>query len=360
MATGTPSFAAWLLAACTVLPFHAAAGQQQQLLADVRESFGGFSWGTTADKIAAARGRPARDTLVRDFRHLVYRDTVGARPVDIRYLLHPARGLMAGHIEYEKLAECRDQFKEIRQEVERANSGLKKKNERKVRLEAVCASGMGSELGMWQLAWGDSGSARITQVMMTGTPQILVHYRGPEADAYLAAQHANRGPAIDGFASFAWGTPRDAILKKRGQPKRTDSTSSTVTLSYHDLLLGERAVLEFTTSPVEGLIRGTYWIPVPAGSDCDLFYRKFYFALVERFSDINPTVVRTGGTGKGFCEKVANGTGSLTAFWSDPKSKGIVTAELHRPGKLVRISYTGPNYHTWSERTREADVKSKL
>ena len=295
MADRISTLAALVFAGLTALPLHNLAGQEQKLVSDVRHSFAGFSWGASSEQIIAARGRPVKDTLVRDFRRLVYRDTVDAQPVYLWYLLHPSRGLMAGQLNFEKPTEkCEDAFKRTRQDIEHANPGLKKKNERKSRLDIVCEGEIPGQLGIWQLAWGDSGSARISQMMMTGAPVILVYYRGPEADAYMEAQRANRGPAVDGFASFTWGTPRSAIVKRLGAPKATDSTSSTVTLSYNDLLLGERAVLEFTTSPIEGLIKGTYWVPVPTGQDCDLFFRKFYFALVERFVDITPTVSRFG------------------------------------------------------------------
>jgi hypothetical protein len=361
MADRTHSLATWLFAGLTLFPFHFLAGQEQKYLGDVRKSFAGFSWGTTQEEITAARGRPAKDTLVRDFRRLVYQDTVEAKPVDVWYMLHPTRGLMAGQVGFQKPDEkCQDGFKQIRQAVERANPGLEKRNEQKRELDVVCSMEFGARIGSWQLAWGDSGSARISEMMLSGSPRILVYYRGPDADAYVAEQVARRGPAIEGFGSFAWGTPRNSIIKRLGVPKRTDSTSSTVSLSYLDLLLGERAVLEFTTSPIEGLIKGTYWVPVPTGYDCDLFYRKFYFALIERFPDITPSVIRFNRSGKSFCEGVAKGNAAVTSVWRDPKSEAFVTAELNQPGKMVKISYLGSTYQTWSKRNREADLKGKL
>jgi hypothetical protein len=361
MAARIPTLAGWIAAGLIALPFYSLAGQAQPLVSDVRQSFAGFSWGTTADQIIAARGRPAKDTLVRDFRRIVYSDTADAGSVDVWYELHPTRGLMAGQLIFDKPAEkCQDGFKRLRQDVERANPGLKKRDERKAELDLTCSGEMGSQIGIWRLAWGDSGSARISQMMMSGVPDILVYYRGPDADAYLSAQRANRGPAIDGFASFAWGTPRNSIVKRLGQPKRTDSTSSTASLSYTDLLLGERAVLEFTTSPIEGLIKGTYWVPVPTGRDCDLFYRKFYFALIERFPDITPTVIRFNRSGKGFCDGVAKGSAAVTTVWRDLKTEAFVTAELTQPGKFIKISYLGTTYPAWSRRIREADLKGKL
>jgi hypothetical protein len=71
--------------------------------------------------------------------------------------------------------------------------------------------------------------------------------------------------------------------EKLGAPKLIDSTGGTVVLAYPDRLLGEAASLSFTVTPEDGLIKGAYLVLIPAGRDCDVFYRRFHFALIERF-----------------------------------------------------------------------------
>ncbi|HEX5830727.1 MAG TPA: hypothetical protein VFY16_07085, partial [Gemmatimonadaceae bacterium] len=275
--------------------------------------------------------------------------------------LHPTRGLMAGQLTYPKpAAKCVDEFKRIRKVVERANPRLRKRDELKRDIPIVCQADAGPRLGSWLLYWGDSGSTQISQMMITGSKSILVAYKGPGADAHLAEQRANRGPAMQTFATFPWGVTRDSIVKRLGAPRAVDSTGGVYKLSYFDLLIGERAIVEFTVSPVEGLMSGIYWVPLPAGRDCEVFFRKFHFALVERFIDIKPEIARRNPRYGGFCAGVVEGTASLTAVWRDPKSTASVTSELQKPGKYVRIAYVGPPYVTWFQRTRSADVKSKF
>jgi hypothetical protein len=327
----------------------------------VRTGFAGFSWGATAEEIAARLGSPSVDTVTRDYRRLVYRDTVDTKPAEIWYLLHPSRGLMAGQVGLDKPATgCEDVYKQVRKDIERANPGLKKSEEFKRNLNIACDKAGGALLGSWLVAWGDSGSARIQQMMVTGAASIIVHYRGPQADAYAAEQRASRGPAIDGFASFPWGTPRDSIVKKLGTPKLVDSTGGTVMVAYLDRLLGEPASVAFTFSPVEGLIKGSYLVPVPANYDCDAFYRRFHFALLERFPDIKPKLLRTNYSKKPLCEGLKEGKAWVTGVWEDPKAEASVTAMMKEPGKHLTITYLGGTYVTWLKRTRATDVKSKL
>lgn len=338
-----------------------AAAQDSAPVDDVRTGFAGFAWGTGADAITAARGQPVVDTLARDYRRLVYGDTVDGAPLEITYLLEPGGGLLAGHLGFDKPAEkCQDAFKAIRKRVEAANPGLDKRKEQKVELREACSRQMGRLIGAWQVWWGDSGSARISQTMMSGATQVLVHYRGPRADAYVAEQLEQRGPSMEGFASFAWGTSRDSIVGRLGAPKLADSTSSTLSLSYVDMVLGERAVVQFILSEAEGLLKGTYYLAVPAGQDCALFYRKFHFALIERFPHIKPELIKRHASRKSFCESVADGRGSILALWKDPKSDAYVTVDLDKPGKFVRITYVGPTYRVWAKRTRQADMEQKL
>lgn len=362
MTTRPVAIAAGLLAAIASLPARQLDAQAPAtLISDVRTGFGGFAWGTTPEQIAAARGRPAVDTMTKDYRRLVYRDTVSAKRVEVWYLLHPARGLMAGQFGVEKPATgCLDTYKQVRKDVEGANPGLKKSEEFKRNIPVVCDKSGGALLGSWLLAWGDSGFARIQQMMLTGAPSIIVLYRGPEADAYAAEQRANRGPAIDGFASFPWGTSRDSIVKRLGPPKLVDSTGGTTMLAYPDRLLGEAASVAFTVSPVEGLIKGMYLVRVPDGYDCDAFYRKFHFALAERFSDITPKVSRSNSSRKPLCEGLKEGKAGVMAVWDDPKAEASVTAEMKEPGKHLSITYLGSAYIAWLKRTRETDVKNKL
>jgi len=345
-----------------VLPFRSLAAQHSgTLVADVRTGFAGFPWGATAEEIATRLGRPAVDTVARDYRRLVYHDSAGAAPAEIWYLLHPSRGLMAGQFGIEKPATgCQDVYKRVRKDVEAANPGLKKKEEFKRNLEIACDKAGGALLGSWLVAWGDSGSARIQQMMVTGAASISVYYRGPAADAYAAEQRATRGPAIDGFATFPWGTPRDSIVKKLGTPKLVDTTGGTVMVAYLDRLLGEPASVAFTISPVEGLIKGSYLVAVPANYDCDAFYRRFHFALLERFPDITPKLSRTNFSRKPLCEGLKEGKASVSAIWEDPKAEASVTVEMKEPGKHLRITYLGATYGAWLKRTRAADVKNKL
>jgi len=99
---------------------------------------------------------------------------------------------------------------------------------------------------------------------------------------------------------------------------------------------------------------------VPAGWDCDAFYRKFHFALLERFSDLTPKLHRTNFSRKPLCEGLKEGKAGVTAVWEDPKAQASVTAEMKEPGKHLRITYLGATYVAWLKRTREVDVKSKL
>lgn len=355
-----------VLATLVALPLLPLAGQDSpappsELVSDVRTSFAGFQWGATREAITAARGRPAVDTMTRDYRRLVYRDTVEAKPIEVWYLLHPTRGLMSGQLAVPKLAEkCQDEYKRVRQEVERANPRLKKSEEFKRNLHVVCDKGGGALLGSWLLAWGDSGSARIQQMMLTGSDHIVLLYRSAEADAYVAEQREKRGPVIDAFASFQWGVREDSIVKRLGKPRLIDSTGGVRTLSYVDLLLGERAIVEFTVSPVEGLIRGIYWVQVPEGRDCDVFFRKFHFALIERFIDLKPKVLRANTSGQPLCQALAAGTGAMEVVWYDSKTDASVTAEMKKPGRFVKLLYVGPPYMDWMKRTQQTDVRNKL
>lgn len=355
--------AAWIVVALAAHPLHEASAQDRSWLAtDVQTGFAGFDWGATLDEIKARHGTPAEDTVLTDYHRLIYRQPVDGRPAEIWYLLHPTRGLMSGQLNFEKPAvKCQDEFKRIRDEVQRANPKLEKREVKsKVNFDAVCANGASPQFASWSFTWGDSGSARVTELMITGAPSIIVWYRGPGADAYAAELLAARGPAMATFASFHWGVSRDSILKRLGQPRAQDSAGGVVRLTYFDLLLGERALTVFTVSPLEGLIEGSYLVPVPAGQNCEVFYRKFYFALAERFDGIKPKAARTQTSRKAFCESVVDGSASLSALWKDPKSDAAVSAHFMKPGQYVKIQYVGPPYAVWLRRTRSADLKDKL
>jgi hypothetical protein len=356
------AFAAWIFTALATHALHDASAQDRSsLVSDVQTGFAGFNWGATLDEIKARQGTPAEDTVLSDYHRLIYRQSVDGRPVEIWYLFHPTRGLMSGQVNFEKPAEkCQDEFKRIREEVEHANPKLGKREVKsKSNFDAVCANGASPQFASWKLTWGDSGSARVAELMITGGP-IILWYRGPGADAYAAELLAARGPAMAAFASFAWGVPRDSIVKRLGQPKGQDSAGGVVKLNYPELLLGERVVKEFSVAPLEGLMSGVYWVQVPAGQNCEVFFRKFFFALAERFEGIKAKAFRSQTYCGDFCEAIAKGNAFLFAVWKDPKSDASVSAELLRPGKYVKISYLGPQYTAWSKRTRTADLKDKL
>jgi hypothetical protein len=87
---------------------------------------------------------------------------------------------------------------------------------------------------------------------------------------------------------------------------------------------------------------------------------EVHFALIERYPDISPKLLRLNHSRKPLCESLAEGKATLAAIWQDPKSDASVMAEVKQPGKYITITYLGSTYPAWLRRTREADVKNKL
>lgn len=161
----------------------------------------------------------------------------------------------------------------------------------------------------------------------------------------------NAAPAITGVGGFAWGTPLDTIIARKGAPAGVqDRAEGVKAVMYHDVLLGEKVMLIMFVHPDSGMIRGSYSSITPTAERCVYVLDLFRGAMEKRYAALEHDERAVGESERPPCEEYVSGAGGYAELWTDPANGARIILALAPGAPGVMLNYTTPAADAWEKR----------
>lgn len=115
---------------------------------------------------------------------------------------------------------------------------------------------------------------------------------------------------VSGFAGFAWGSPREAILARFGKPREDLQQDSIERISY---IQGPDSGYLFGFSRGHGLVAGIRIVPLPTGNQCSTVVGAAKQHHAREFGTLTPLETKRAASSGVSC----GGYGEWDVLWRD-------------------------------------------